>query len=313
MQDAAIAASAAALDRRRHIIDFMSGFTLETTPGSAAKVPDFRAHARPGATIYVTCLQGSDLKETLAVARRLLSEGFDPVPHLVARSIPDRAYLEEALATITGELGIRHVLCVAGGASRPMGEFGDTMQLLETGLFDKHGISRIGLAGHPEGCADIAPRVIEQALRWKNQFAHRTAAQLYLVTQFCFEAQPIIEWDRRLQAEGNRLPIHIGIPGLATIRTLLNHAKACGIGPSMRFVTRQAANVARLMSVSAPDRLVAQLAAYKGQDPRCGIAGVHLYPLGGLKKSADWAYAVTEGRFRMKDGDEGFEVELTAA
>lgn len=309
MHNAAIAKPAAALDRRQQIIDFMSGFTLETTPGSAAKVPDFRAHARPGATIYVTCLQGSELEDTLTVARRLRSEGFDPVPHIAARSIPSRRFLEEALATLTGELGIGHVLCIAGAAAKPMGEFGDTMQLLETGLFDKYRISRIGLAGHPEGCPDIPPLAIERALDWKNQFARRTAAQLYLVTQFCFEAQPIIEWDRRLQAEGNRLPIHIGIPGLATIRTLLNHAKACGIGPSMRFVTRQAANVARLMSVSAPDRLVAQLAAYKAHDPKCGIAGVHLYPLGGLKKSADWAYAVTEGRFRMKAGDEGFEVD----
>ena len=42
------------VDRRRQIIDFMSDFTLETTPGSAAKVPDFRAHARAGACLLYT-------------------------------------------------------------------------------------------------------------------------------------------------------------------------------------------------------------------------------------------------------------------
>jgi methylenetetrahydrofolate reductase (NADPH) len=115
----------------------------------------------------------------------------------------------------------------------PIGEIADTMQLLETGILDRHGIRTIGVAGHPEGCPDIPDQAIRAALAWKNAFAQRTGAELYLVTQFCFEAEPIIRWDQAIQAEGNRLPIHIGIP-LATI-TRAGHAKACGIGPSMRF------------------------------------------------------------------------------
>src|SRR6185436_6677023 len=98
-------------------------------------------------------------------------------------------------------------------------------------------------------------------------------------TQFCFEPEPIIKWDRLIQAEGNILPIRIGIPGLATLKTLMAHAKACGIGPSMRFITRQAMNVAKLLTVSAPDKLVTALAAYQASDPRCGIKGVHIFPL----------------------------------
>lgn len=303
-------AAAIGQDRRQQIMDFMSDFSLETVPGSAAKVPDYRAHARAGATIYITFLQGSDFNDTVAVARRLKTEGFNPVPHLAARGIPSKRFLEEALAKLTGEIGISQVLCIAGAAPAPVGEFGDTMQLLETGLFDKYGISRIGLAGHPEGSPAITAATIRKALKWKNEFSRRTDAELYLITQFCFEAEPIIAWDKRLQAEGNRLPIHIGIPGLATIRTLLNHATACGIGPSIRFLSLQAMNVARLMSVSAPDKMITALAAYKASDPRCGIRGVHLYPFGGLKKSADWAYAVVDGKFRMNSSAQGFDVEL---
>ena len=107
-------------------------------------------------------------------------------------------------------------------------------------------------------------------------------------------------------------PIHIGIPGLATIKTLLAHAKACGVGPSMRFVSRQAMNVAKLLTVAAPDRLVYDLAAYKARDPTCGIAGVHMYPLGGLKKSADWSYAVAEGLFDWNRSGNGFDVQTTS-
>jgi methylenetetrahydrofolate reductase (NADPH) len=305
------AAVAVTRDQRQEIADFMDGFSLETTPGSAAKTADFREHVRAGGTIYITFLPGSDLKDTIAVATRLRKEGFNPVPHLAARSIASRALFEASLERLAQEAGVTQVLLIGGAVASPLGEFSDTMQLLATGLFDRHGITKIGVAGHPEGSPDIPEEAIRQALRWKNDFARRTGAQMYLVTQFCFEAAPIIRWDRHIQAEGNRLPVHIGIPGLATVKTLMAHAKACGIGPSMRFLTRQAMNVAKLLTVSAPDKMVAELAAYRATDPGCGIRGVHMYPLGGLKKSAQWSYAVADGEFTL-DGDGGFSVEMPA-
>lgn len=296
-------------DQKQAIRDFMASFTLETTPGAAAKVPDFREHMRKGCTVYITFLPGSDFADTIAVARRLRAEGFNPVPHFAARSIPTKAFFEDNLRRLKDEADISQVLLIGGAVPSPLGEFSDSMQLLATGLLDKYNIKRIGVAGHPEGSPDIPDEAIKQALKWKNDFARRTDAEVYLVTQFCFEDEPIIKWDKQVQAEGNRLPIYIGIPGLATIKTLLAHAKACGIGPSMRFITRQAMNVTKLLTVSAPDKLVTALASYKSNDPKCGIEGVHVYPLGGLKKSAAWAYAVADGRFSFsKDGD-GFIVD----
>jgi len=80
----------------------------------------------------------------------------------------------------------------------------------------------------------------------------------------------------------------------------------------MNFLTKQAMNVAKLLTVSAPDRLVTELASYKARDAKCGIAGVHMYPLGGLKKTADWAYAVAAGKFELNRKKTGFEVALSA-
>jgi methylenetetrahydrofolate reductase (NADPH) len=291
------AALADVRDARADIRRFMAGFSLETTPSSAAKIPDFRAHMRPGTDVYITFLPGSDFRDTVAVARRLRDEGFNPVPHMAVRSIRDREDLETNIRRAAEEGGVGQVLLVGGAIPEPLGEFADTMQVLDTGLLDRYGIRRIGVAGHPEGSPDIPDEAVKQALAWKNAFAVRTGAQMYLVTQFCFEAAPIIQWDKRIQAEGNRLPVHIGVPGLATLKTLMAHAKACGIGPSMRFITRQAMNVAKLLTVAAPDALVTQLAHYKATDPSCGITRAHMYPLGGLAKSADWSYAVADGRF----------------
>jgi methylenetetrahydrofolate reductase (NADPH) len=235
---------------------------------------------------------------------------MNPVPHFAARSIADKAALEDGLRRLADTIELRQVLVIAGGVTTPVGAFADSMQLLETGLFDKYGVTTIGVAGHPEGSPDIADADIAAALAWKNAFAERTGASLYIVTQFCFEAAPLIAWDKRLRASGNRLPIHIGVPGLATLKTLLNHAAACGVGPSMRFLTRQARNITKLMTVSAPDRLVTELAAYRAGNPDCGITGVHVYPLGGLRRSALWSNAVAGGQFTLKGDGTGFTVDV---
>ena len=206
------------------------------------------------------------------------------------------------------EVGITQVVALGGAVDQPLGPFESSMQLLETGLFDKYGVKQIGVAGHPEGSPEISDKALKEALDWKNAFTQRSDAAFYIATQFCFEAAPIIAWDQAIRATGNRLPIHIGVPGLATLKTLINHAKACGIGPSMRFLTRQARNVAKLMTVSAPDRLLLDLAQYKASDPDCGIRKAHLYPLGGLRRSAAWTYAVADGDFTLKRDGKGFTV-----
>ena len=294
---------------KARITEFMRGFTAETTPGAAAKISDYRAHLAAGTTVYVTFLPGADFAETISVSARLRGEGFEPVPHLAARSLPGERFLDEQLARLSGEAGVTHVLTIGGATASPLGPFSNSMQVLETGLLDRHGIRRIGVAGHPEGSPDIPDHAITAAIAWKNAFAERTDADLYIVTQFCFEAAPIIDWDRRLRTEGNRLPVRIGIPGLATFKSLLAHAKACGVGPSMAFLSRQARSLRKLLSVSTPDRLVTSLADFRSMEPDCAIEGVHMYPLGGLRKTADWCRAVTGGRFTMNASGDGFTVD----
>lgn len=286
----------------------MQGFTIETTPGAAAKIADYREHLRPGSTVYVTFLPGADFEETLKLCIRLRGEGMLPIPHIAARSTPSRLFLNEAVARLCGDAGVEHVLLIGGAVDSPIGEFEDSMQILETGILDRYGIQHIGVAGHPEGSPDIDASAVAEALTRKNAFAELSDADFYITTQFCFESEPVIHWDRRIRAAGNRLPIIIGIPGLATLKTLMRHATACGIGPSMRFLTRQARNVARLMRVSEPDQMVHELANYAANDPNCGITGVHMYPLGGLKRSAQWAYAVADGEFHLKNDEPGFNV-----
>lgn len=287
-------------DPRERVMALLDGFTTETTPASAAKVADFREHLRPGTVVYITFLPGSNYLDTVAAAKRLREEGMTPVPHFAARSIPDTAMLEDYLARVTGEAGVERVLAIAGAVEKPLGQFTDSMQLLDTGLFDKHGIKTVGVAGHPEGSPDFSDEAALQAVKWKNAFAERSDADFHIVTQFSFEAAPIIDWDRQLTAAGNRMPIHIGVAGLASMKTLLNYAIACGIGNSAAFLKKQAKNVTKLLKAHAPDTVIAGLANYAAEDPACNVVNIHFYPLGGLKKTARWAYLAADGKFDMK-------------
>ena len=155
---------------RQNVIDFLADFTAETTPFSAAKVDDFREILRPATTVFITFLPGSDFEDTIAIATRLKKEGLNPVPHLAARSIPDAAFLDEGLRRLRGEADIDEVLTIAGAVDQPLGAFSDSMQVLETGLLDKHGIKKVGVAGHPEGSPDMSDEAIASALKWKNDF-----------------------------------------------------------------------------------------------------------------------------------------------
>jgi methylenetetrahydrofolate reductase (NADPH) len=190
--------------------------------------------------------------------------------------------------------------------------------VLQTGLFEKYGMQKMGLAGHPEGSPDISPADCALAIQQKNDYAKQTDMQLYLATQFAFEAAPIFAWERSIRAAGNQLPVHIGVPGLATIKTLMRHAAHCGVGASVRFLTRNPVNMLKLSlkdsflgkyvnaPSSEPSELVRDLVVGMAADPECLIEQCHLYPLGGLKKSAQWMYKVQDGRFTINS--KGFTV-----
>ena len=116
------------------------------------------------------------------------------MPHFPARIIRDEAMLGDWIARYQGEAGVSQALLLAGGVADPLGAFHSSMQLLETGLFDKAGFARLHVAGHPEGNRDIDPdggdRAVMDALRWKQAFSERTDAKMAIATQFAFEAAP---------------------------------------------------------------------------------------------------------------------------
>jgi methylenetetrahydrofolate reductase (NADPH) len=275
-----------------HIEAFLQDFSIEVMPRTAEKVEDFRAILPQGTRVYIAHIEGTPIEDMVATAARLNAGGFKVMPHFPARIIKDRATLADWIARYAGEADVKQALLLAGGVTTPHGDFSDSMQLMETGLFDEAGFERLHVAGHPEGNRDIdatGTAKVDAALRWKNDFQSRTDAKMAIATQFAFGAKPIIAWADSLRHAGITLPVHIGIAGPAKLQTLIKFAIACGVGPSLKVLQKRAMDVTKLLLPYEPTDVVAELAAHKAANPDFNISHVHFFPLGGITTNATWA------------------------
>ncbi|MGV8986295.1 MAG: methylenetetrahydrofolate reductase [Cypionkella sp.] len=269
---------------------FLQGYSIEVMPRTAEKVEDFRALLPKGTRVYVAHIEGTPIEDMVATAKRIAREGFAVMPHFPARIIHDKATLANWIERYQGEAGVKQALLLGGGVSTPAGDFDNSMQMIETGLFD--GFERLHVAGHPEGNKDIdkdgGDTVIMKALAWKQAFADRSDAKMAIATQFCFEVAPVVAWANKLSAAGIRMPVHIGIAGPAKLQTLIKFAIACGVGPSLRVLQKRAMDVTKLLLPYEPTDVIAELAAHRAATPGFNIEQVHFFPLGGIKTNAQW-------------------------
>ncbi len=277
----------------RALATLLKGASIEVMPRTLAKIPDLAALLPRGSRVCIAHIAGTPVAEMVQAAARLRAEGFEPMPHFPARLITDRAMLAEWIARYRGEAGVREALVLAGGMSAPAGIYDSSMQLLESGLFE--GFRRLHVAGHPEGNRDIDPQGGDTramaALHRKQDFARENDVAMAIVTQFAFEAAPVIAWTGRLADQGITLPVHLGVAGPAKLQTLIRFAIACGVGPSLGVLQRRAMDVTRLVRPYAPTGFLTDIAIHKAAHPESLIEAVHFFPLGGIAATAEWLNA----------------------
>ncbi|MCY6380042.1 methylenetetrahydrofolate reductase [Hoeflea prorocentri] len=262
--------------------------SIEVAPRQAVESADLPNLFPKGTHVYVTDV-GTDTTDTLvAAARRLRELGFEPVPHFASRRLTTRPVLEDRIKRMSEEAGVNNVLVIGGGLERQAGEFSSTMEVLETGYFDKYGVSSIGVAGHPEGSPDFSEEVAVAALRLKKSFAERSDAQLRIVTQFGFDAQKFISWADSLKGHGIDLPVHLGVAGPAKITTLLKFAAMCGVGNSVSFLKKNALSLTTLATSHSPENVVGPIETHVLSGAATPIRQIHVFAFGGLKKTSEW-------------------------
>jgi methylenetetrahydrofolate reductase (NADPH) len=293
---------------KQHISAFLRDYSIEITPHDSGKLDDIRAVLADNTSVYVAHPPGVPIDDIVALAGRVQQMGLKATPHVIARKLESREQLERALARCQ-ELGIRNALCVAGDITADKPAYNSSLEVLQTGLFAKYGFVEVGVAGHPEGSKAIGEERVEQALRGKAAFAETAPFKLYFATQFGFDPQPFIDWEAATNAKGIKLPIHVGMPGPASLRQLAKFAMLCGVGASMRMLTSRTSAMANLLSTQAPDEMVTALARYRGSNPQSRFEKVHFFAFGGVVKTAKWANAVISGRFVLNNQATGFRVE----
>jgi methylenetetrahydrofolate reductase (NADPH) len=292
---------------KQSVRTLVSGYSIETTVREAARIEKYQDLVSAGTSMYIPHVPGVAREDTVALAARLRREGLDPVPHIVARRTESAAILDDFLKRLVGEAGVTRVLVVAGDIDTPEGEFESALQILERGFIEKHGIRRLGVAGHPEGHKQISDGMLKDAVARKNAYARKTGADVRLVTQFSFVAAPVIAWDQSITPI-NTLPIFVGLPGLAKASTLLKYALDCGVGPSLQAFSKHATQLSKLLTVSAPDEQVVALANYRRENPKTLIQGLHFFPFGGLKRTTDWLKKLADGEFDFTADGSGLNV-----
>ena len=272
--------------------EFLSGYSIEVTPRSASKIECFADVLPENTRVYIAQINIDDIPEMIVTAKRLKDEGFEVMPHFPARMIKNNTVLNDLISMYQNEAGVDEALLLAGGLPSPAGDYNSSMQLIESGLFDKAGFKRLHVAGHPEGNKDIDPdgsnKNVSEALSWKQEFSNRTDASMAITTQFCFDANVVKKWADTIKGSGIDIPIHIGIAGPAKLQTLLKFSIECGVGASMKVLTKRARDITKLLLPYKPTQILSDLANYRAQDSSFNIEQVHFFPLGGVKRAAEF-------------------------
>ncbi|AIS01812.1 methylenetetrahydrofolate reductase [Streptomyces glaucescens] len=265
----------------------LEDFSLEMTGKDVPHLEEAHHLVPPGTRINVTFLGNEDLRMRLAAARAVKRLGFVPVPHLSARRLASRAELEEFLEGLRADGTGEHVFVVGGDPARPHGPYEDALAVIRTGLLERYGVRHVGVSGYPEGHPAIAGPVLWTALADKTAALARRRLGGHVITQFGFDAGPVLSWVAETRGRGIDLPVRIGVPGPAGVRRLVSYATRFGVGTSASIARKYGFSLTNLMATAGPDRFLRDLAA--GYDPAVhGDLRVHFYTFGGLRATAEW-------------------------
>ena len=285
---------------------FMRAASIEITPSEQKHLPALRDVLAPGTSVYVSHVPSATLAQVVGTALAVQDAGFQATPHIVARRISYPETLRTALADLSAH-GVEQVLLVAGDTEHAAGEFESTLDVLASGLLEKSGVKRIGVAGYPEGQRGLGPTLLWNALKAKQAFADRTGLPVFIVTQFGFNGNALRNWEPELARNDIRLPILAGIAGPAPLSKLIKFAMRCGIGASLRTVMRNLSAVSGIAELAiTPEQHLMRLMRLSGSTR---VVAPHFFSFGGALETADWISRVVSGAFVIEPDELGFRIE----
>jgi methylenetetrahydrofolate reductase (NADPH) len=271
--------------------ELIAASSLEISPRELHRAGEVAARLPAGSCAYVPSLPGLPLSRTLEAVAAIRAAGLDPVPHVAARRITDKAAFADFLSRAVADHGVHRVLLLGGDEPAPRGPYVDSVQLLEEGVLAQAGVREIGVAGYPEGHARISSAALERALGRKVELARTQGIGLYMVTQFSFNPGRVVEYCAELARVRPTLPVYVGIAGPTDPAALARYAQRCGVSASLRALRNLGTGIARLVTHDDPGEHFAAVARYCAGREQCNVVGVHLYSFGGAIRTAAWMKA----------------------
>ena len=267
------------------------GASVELTPRQVAAADNLAKDLPLGTRVYVPFVPGADWQDTVGACERIHASGMIAVPHLVARSVANRAELDDRLRGLA-EAWVTEIMLVAGDRARPVGAFRDTLDVLDSGALVGHGMTRIGIAGYPEGHPAVDPAPLDAALAKKREYAAATGTEMWMVSQFAFEPETVIDWLDAIWRADDTIPVRVGMAGPARLSTLVAFAARCGIGASASALIRRPGVLRLLNPRLAPDGMLNALGRHRVVSPESPLSGIHLFTFGGLPQTSRWLRAM---------------------
>ncbi len=253
-----------------------------------------RALLSGGKRVYISHLPRQRWEETVLACHKVSTAGFDPIPHIPVRLIDSAATLDRLLEGIVGS-GAREVLLIAGDYPHAAGPYASVVDVLRAGHLYRHGMTRVSLAGHPEGHPTVALEEIRRAELEKATLAEQLGLEATFVTQFFFEASPFLHWAAGMRASGaHRARLIAGLSGPAGIATLLRYAKRCGVGPSIRALAARPNAIMKLLGEHGPEDVMHDLAVAHDHDATA-FNGLHFFCFGGYLRTCEWLNRLAAG------------------
>ena len=262
------------------------GFSLEITANDLDGIHKAAPSIPRDTPIAVTFLPGETLKARVAAAHTVRALGFEPMPHFSARRLKSEDELKSMLEQMVGEPGVKRCFAIAGDIPKPEGPFSETSDMIETGLFEANGITAIGIAGHPQGHANMTEEECFAVLEKKCTMIHGRGMKPLIVTQFGFDPEAFMNWLLVLRDRGIDVPVRIGVPGPTNIKSLLRFAARCGVEASASVMLKYGISLTKLIGVAGPDKIVDAFAS--GLNVEHHTVRLHFYPFGGLARTVDW-------------------------
>lgn len=267
-------------------VNLLNDISIELLPEHVASFDAERSGLPRGALVFVTHIGGKPLHIQVEAARLLKTFGLEPVCHLGARNFVS---VDEYAAHLSklGNAGVRTVLMIGGNSSTGRPAMHCSSEMLTHPIMKQSGIQRVFFAGHPEGHTDIPAETLRSAIKEKVGLARDLGLSPALVTQFAFDGGVMTAWAGNVRRDGIDVPIRFGVAGVTSVAKLIKFAMFCGVGASLKGLTRQGGSILKAMREQDPGEVIEGLETGIRSHGLDKVA-LHFFPFGGWERTTAW-------------------------